>query len=74
MKLTATDIVRAINNLPRNNVYHYPTTSTKTVIEIADVVLPEGPIHVRRYDPEKGESGSSAKLESISSQMIWRGN
>lgn len=72
MKLTATDIVRAINNLPRNNVYHYPNTSTKTVIEIADIVLPEGPIHIRRYNPDKGDSPSSAPLESISTQMVWR--
>ncbi len=72
MKLTATDIVRAINNLPKNQVYHYPNPATRTVIEIADVTLPEGPIHIRRYNPEQGEGSSSAPLESISTQMIWR--
>src|SRR5258706_10287820 len=72
MKLTATDIVRAINNLPKNQVYHYPNPATKTIIEIADIVLPEGPIHIRRYNPNEGGTSSSAPLESISTQMIWR--
>lgn len=72
MKLTATDIVRAINSLPRNQIYHYPNPATKTVIEIADIVLPEGPIHFRRYNPTEGGSSSAAPLESISTQMIWR--
>lgn len=72
MKLTAADIVRAINNLPKNQTYHYPNPATKTVIKIADISLPEGPIHIRRYSPDKGEGPSSAPLESISTQMIWR--
>lgn len=72
MKLTATDIVRAINSLPKNQVYHYPNPATKTVIEIADITLHEGPIHIRRYNPNEGEGPSQAPLESISTQMIWR--
>jgi type II restriction enzyme len=72
MKLTAEDIVRAIHHLPKNRVYHYPNPVTRTVIEIADVILPEGPIHIRRYNPEEGETSATAETQSISSQMIWR--
>lgn len=72
MKLTAEDIVRAVHNLPKNKVYHYPNPKNRGMIEIVNVVLPEGPIQIKRYNPEEGESSSNAKTESISSQMIWR--
>ncbi|MCT7951582.1 hypothetical protein NG798_17395 [Ancylothrix sp. C2] len=72
MKLTASNIVRAIGDLPRNRVYHYINPQTKGNIEIFNVVYPEGPIVIKRYDPAKGQSSLTAKEESISSQMIWR--
>ena len=36
------------------------------------VDLPEGPIRIRRWNPNKGETLSGAKSVTISSQMLWR--
>lgn len=72
MRLTAADIVSAINHLPRDRDYNYINPKTKGKIRIVDVILPEGPIIIKRYNPYKGESPSRAKNESISTQMIWR--
>jgi type II restriction enzyme len=33
---------------------------------------PEGPIIIKRYDPNKGQTSSTAREESISHQMLWR--
>ncbi len=72
MKLTASHIVRAINQLPKNMTYHYVSPKTKGLIEIIRVQLPAGPITIKRYNPSRGGSSKSAKEESISTQMIWR--
>ena len=72
MKLTASNIVSAIGQLPRDRTYQYINPRTKNQIEIVHVTYPEGPIIIKRYDPAKGETSSSAREESISTQMIWR--
>lgn len=36
------------------------------------VDLSEGPIHIKRYDPAKGGTSKSAKLNTISTNMLWR--
>ena len=72
MKVTASDIVTVIGHLRKNVAYHYIHTSTKGQIEIVDVVRPEGPITIKRYNPSNGETPARAKVESISTQMIWR--
>jgi len=72
MKLTATDIVSFIGQLPKNIVYHYINPKTKGQIEIIDIVYPEGPILFKRYNPSRRETSLKAKIETISSQMIWR--
>lgn len=72
IRLRAENIVGAINKLPKNRIYNYIYSGTSTVLEIADVVLPEGPITIRRYGPHKGESRKDAKEQTISTQMIWR--
>ncbi len=71
-RITAYNLVRAINQLPRNVNYNYINPSTKTLIHIDDIVLPSGPIYFRRWDPFKGGSYVSAKTETISKEMIWR--
>lgn len=71
-KVTAYNIVHAIANLPRNVHYNYINTSTPGLIQIVDVKLPAGPIWIKRWNPQKGEKPSTAKAESISSEMIWR--
>lgn len=72
MKLTASNIVSAIGQLPRDRTYQYINPRTKNQIEIVHVTYPEGPIIIKRYDPAKRETSSSAREESISTQMIWR--
>lgn len=72
MGITAADIVNAIGHLPRNRAYNYINPSTKTKIQIHDITYPEGPVFIKRYNPHKGEGPQDGKIESISSQMIWR--
>ena len=42
------------------------------MIHIDEVQLPAGPIRFRRWNPNKGETFQEVKIESISSEMIWR--
>lgn len=71
-KITVNNLIRSINSLSKDQLYNYPNTSTKTLINIDHVEEPEGPITIRRFDPEKGEGLDKAKPESISTQMLWR--
>lgn len=71
-RLTATDLVRAINLLPRNQRYHYVNPRTPTQIAIQDIVLPEGPIVIRRWSPSRGIGTTRARGEPISTEMIAR--
>lgn len=71
-KLTAANIVSAINQLNKNQVYNYVSPKTKGLIKIEGVDLPEGPIRIKRWNPTEGESELAQKIESISSEMLWR--
>lgn len=71
-KVTAYNLVKAISLLPRNVNYNYINPRTPGLIHIENVTLPSGPIHIKRWNPNKGESLSNAKIESISTEMIWR--
>ena len=71
-KITAYNLVRAISQLPRNNNYNYINPKTPGLIHIENVFLPAGPIQIRRWNPSKGETCCCSKVESISSEMIWR--
>ena len=72
MRMTAENIVDEINRLSRDKFYSYiaPTTSTK--IMIVDITRPEGPIRIKRFNPEQGQSPETATISSISANMIWR--
>lgn len=72
MKITAYDLIHAINQLPRDRYYHYINPKTKGIIRLVRVDLPSGPIIIKRFDPAKGETEGQAKEESISPQMVWR--
>lgn len=72
VRYTAYNLVRAISQLSRNEHYNYVNPKTRGLISIEDVILPSGPILIRRWNPDKGQSARSAKIESISSEMIWR--
>jgi len=71
-KITAANLVSAINQLPKKQDYNYINSRTPGLIRIVDVTLPEGPIFIKRWTPKKGETSNMAKTESISSQLIWR--
>lgn len=72
MRVTATDLARAISQLPRNREYQYIEPTTRTRIIIQGVTLPEGPITIKRYDPSKRQRRADARRSNISAQMIWR--
>jgi type II restriction enzyme len=71
-KITAANIISAIRQLPKNQDYNYISPRTKGLIRIIDVAVPEGGISFKRWTPSNGETVEKAKVESISSQLIWR--
>jgi len=71
-RITAANLVSAIRQLPKSQAYNYISPKTKGLIRIIDVTLPEGGITFKRWDPSKGTTEKDAKIENISSQLIWR--
>lgn len=71
-KLTAGNIVAFIKQLNKNNYYNYIHKSTKGVIKIVSVDGSEGPIKIKRWVPSAEKNEANTKVESISSEMIWR--
>ncbi len=71
-KVTGYNLVAAINQLPKNQDFNYINPQTRGLIRIVRVERPAGPIIIQRCNPEKGETFSSAKEVSISTEMIWR--
>lgn len=72
MKLTASNIVNAIDSLNKDRMYNYIYSGTKDVIKIHSIQKPEGPIRIKRWNPYKGETETTSKTDPISSEMIWR--
>ncbi|WP_250667419.1 restriction endonuclease [Escherichia coli] len=72
MNLTAMNLVNAIANLPKNRQFDYVNESNAGKIVIDSIKLPEGPIRFKRFNPTKGETLRDAKIDSISSQVLWR--
>ncbi|MDR6546570.1 type II restriction enzyme [Chryseobacterium rhizosphaerae] len=71
-KLSASNIVAFINQLDKRPTYNYINPKTKGIIKIEGVDMPEGPIRIKRWNPSLGETEGNQKIESISSEMIWR--
>lgn len=71
MKLTASNIVKAITNLPKDQWFEYISEKSTTKVKVVSATKPEGPITIQRYNPAK-EGADAAKETSISVQMIWR--
>lgn len=71
-KLSASNIVAFINQLDKRLAYNYINPKTKGIIKIEGVDMPEGPIRIKRWNPSSGETEVDQKIESISSEMIWR--
>ena len=72
VKYSAYNLVRAINLLSRAKNYNYINPSTPGLIHIENVILPAGPIYIKRWNPNKGGTIVTASTDSISSEMIWR--
>jgi type II restriction enzyme len=71
LKLTASNIVKAITNLPKDQWFEYISEKSSTKVKVVSATKPEGPITIKRYNPAK-EGTDAAKETSISVQMIWR--
>lgn len=71
-KLSASNLVSFINQLDKNQAYQYVNPQTKSLIKIEGMDLPEGPIRIKRWNPFKGVTETSKKVETISTEMIWR--
>lgn len=77
MKLTASNIAKSLYQLDKNKTYNYINPSTKGLIKIVRIDLPEGPIVFKRWNPWSKRQGSSktdreAGEETISSNLLWR--
>jgi hypothetical protein len=71
-KLSASNIVSYINQLGKDNPYKYISPKNMGQIKICGIDLPEGPIHIKRWIPSRGQIESDQSEETISSEMIWR--
>lgn len=71
-KLSASNLVSFINQLDKYQFYNYVSPKTKGIIKIQSVDLPEGPIRIKRWNPSVGQTEGQQKIESISSELIWR--
>lgn len=71
-KVTAANLVHDIGTLPFNQQLNYIHEKTSGLFLISNIVFPEGPITIKRWNPAKGESISQASKSTISSDMIWR--
>lgn len=71
MRLTPSNIVKAIDKLSKDQWFEYVSDKTTTKVKVVRVTKPEGPIIIKRYDPSK-MGQAEAKEASISAQMLWR--
>ena len=72
MLLDAAELVRAISHLDQRRRYRYVYEATTTVVEIHDIVEPEGPIYIVRYNPNRGESRTSANPAELNIFLIMK--
>ena len=72
MKLTASNIVKAIGNLPKGQWYEYINEKTTTKVKFLNSKGPEGPIVVERRTSKKQGTLVETKQISLSTAMIWR--
>jgi len=70
-RVTASNIVKAIRNLPQNRAFDYPSNA-RTQISVWKIDGSEGPIRIKRWGTGKHPIESLAETQTISSAMIWR--
>jgi type II restriction enzyme len=71
-KLTANNLVAFIDQLDKKAVYNFINPKNHGLIKVVSVEKPEGPIWINRWNPSKGETPSTNKSKTISSEMLWR--
>lgn len=71
MRLTPSNLVDAIDKLPKDVWFDYPTPKTTTKVRVVSVVKPKGPIKVARRMTNKDGSYTVSET-SLSSAMIQR--
>ena len=71
-KVSCENLVNALAALPKRTPFNYIHGATHTLVAIDDVETPYGPITIRRWDPDKGETSNSAKVSTISKEMMFR--
>ena len=64
MRLTASNLVSAINRLPKDQWFEYVNPNNKGKVRVLSVTMPEGPIYIERQ--------GNKTPQSISSKMLWR--
>ena len=69
---TAYNLIKDIDTLPKNRDFNYIVRSNHGLIHIENISLPAGPITIKRWRPDKGESRESVNTETLSQEMIWR--
>jgi len=72
MRVTASDIVKAIDQLSKNRAYQYVDKKNSGQIEIIRADRPDGPIVIKSYSPAEKQTADDVKEKSISPEMIWR--
>lgn len=70
MKLSPSNIVKAIDRLPKNRFYEYPNEKTTTKVRIHSIQTPVGPIKIERFTISKGTQKRT--IQSMSKNMILR--
>ncbi len=69
--LTASNLAYFINQLDKQQTFNYINPRNKGLIKLVNVTLPEGPISIKRWILGK-RTEKEAKVESISTEMLWR--
>lgn len=69
MRLTTSNIVKAINGLPKDQWYEYVSPKNKGKIKIINVTLPEGPIIIKRSTKDVSESMSANMISRLANAM-----
>jgi type II restriction enzyme len=71
-RITASNLVSWISQLDRTVNYNYINPKNKGLIRIIEVQLPEGPILIKRWFPNEGQTIHDVKTAAISTNQLWR--
>lgn len=72
MKTGIKHLCELLDKLPKDQIYPYISKKNKGRIKLESVVLPNGPVYYKRWNPAKGNRSDQANTETISSKEILR--